>query len=301
MSRPNKPVAIIGSSFRLPTTDNKTFTECLLDNADLITRVDPSRWNLDAFLHPDQKFPGTSYTFASGTLGNINGFDAAFFGLSPREVVHMDPQQRFLLEMSWEAMEHAGYAPSSLRGSNCAVYMGVASFDYGLRYIDDYEAIDQNTGTGTTASIAANRISYLFDLKGPSLVIDTACSSSLVAFHHACESIRRGEVSLALAGGISLHFHPLGFLTFSKASMLSRQGRCRVFDASADGYVRSEGGGVLLLKDYELAVEAGDNILAVVAASAANADGYKSALTIPKRQCSNGIDEAGLRSSGYLC
>ena len=281
MSRISKPVAIIGTSFRFPGCQSQTFTEALFKQQDLITEVDNSRWNKSTFLHPDPKNPGTSYTFASGSLGDISGFDASFFGLSPREVLHMDPQQRLLLEMTWEAMENAGYAPSSLRGSSCGVYMGVASIDYGFRYHDDLGAIDQNTGTGTTASISSNRLSYLFDLKGPSLTVDTACSSSLVAFHHACEAIRRGEVPIALTGGISLHFHPYGFLAFAKASMLSKQGRCRVFDASADGYVRSEGGGVLLLKDYEKALEDGDDIIAVVAGSAANADGYKSALTIP--------------------
>ena len=298
MTSTAKAIAIIGSSFRFPGYPQQSFAEALLQQKDLITQVDPSRWNVDNFLHPDPKHPGTSYTFAAGTLGDISGFDASFFGLSPREVMHIDPQQRYLLEMTWEAIESAGYAPSSLRGKECGVYMGVASIDYGLRYIDDLNAFDQNTGTGTTASIAANRVSYLFDFQGPSLVIDTACSSSLVAFHHACEAIRRGEVSIAMAGGVSLHMHPYGFIAFAKASMLSRQGRCRVFDASADGYVRSEGGGVLFLKDYDQAVADGDPIIAVVAASAANADGYKSALTIPNPKAQKALMKKAYAAAG---
>lgn len=280
-TKPQKKVAIIGYSFRLPGCQERPVSEALLSGDDLVTEVDPSRWTKSAYQHPDKKFPGTSYTFAAGTLGDISGFDAAFFGLSPREVMHMDPQQRIVLEMTWEAIEHAGYAPSSQRGSDCAVYMGVASVDYGLRYHDDLNAMDQNTGTGSTSSIVANRISYLFDFKGPSLSLDTACSSSMVALHHACESIRRGESTTAIAGGVSLHCYPFGFIAFGKASMLSRQGRCRVFDASADGYVRSEGGGVVFLKDYDAAMADGDNVIAVIAATTANTDGHKSALTIP--------------------
>ena len=277
----SRKVAIIGYSVRFPGGDAQAFWQALLDNQDLITEVAEDRWSKESFLHPDKRHTGTSYTFAAGSLGDVSGFDAGFFGLSPREVKHMDPQQRMLLEMSWEAMEHAGIPPSHLRGSHCGVFMGLASLDYGFRYADDLTALDTNTATGTTASIAANRISYLFDLHGPSMVMDTACSSSMVAFHTACTSILSGETDVALTGGINLHLHPLGFIGFSRASMLSPTGRCHVFDASGDGYVRSEGGGVLLLKEYHKAVEDGDRILAVVAASGANADGDKSGLTIP--------------------
>jgi acyl transferase domain-containing protein/NADPH:quinone reductase-like Zn-dependent oxidoreductase/acyl carrier protein len=193
----------------------------------------------------------------------------------------MDPQQRLLLEMSWEALENAGIKPSSLRGSRCGVFIGIASADYSYRLADDLAAIDSSVATGNTASIAANRISYVLDLCGPSMAIDTACSSSLVAFHQACRSILSGESIQALAGGISLHLHPYGFLIFSKASMLSRRGRCNVFDASADGYVRSEGGGVFFLKDYDQAMADGNPILAIVSNSIINADGRKSGLTVP--------------------
>jgi thiol-disulfide isomerase/thioredoxin len=166
----------------------------------------------------------------------------------------MDPQQRLLLEMSWEASENSGIKPSSLRGSQCGVFIGMATTDYASCLADDLSAIDSQTATGTASSIAANRISYTLDLRGPSMVIDTACSSSMVAFHQACNSIRSGECSQALVGGISLHIHPYGFIIFSKASMLSPQGRCNPFDASGDGYVRSEGGGIFFLKDYDQAI-----------------------------------------------
>ncbi|NYT74386.1 type I polyketide synthase [Halomonas sp. QX-2] len=276
-----KRVAIIGAAHRFPGTTPETFWQDLQAEKDLVTEVAADRWSHDAFLHPDKRHPGTSVTFAAGSLGDISGFDAEFFGISPREAANMDPQQRMLLELAWEAMEDASILPSSLRGSQCGVFLGVASLDYSYRIADDMAAIDASTATGNTSSIASNRLSYVFDLHGPSMSLDTACSSSMVAFHQACQSIRSGETSMALAGGISLHLHPYGFIIFSKASMLSPTGRCQVFDEAGNGYVRSEGGGIFLLKDYDQAVADGDNIIAVVAGSAMNTDGHKSGLTVP--------------------
>lgn len=276
-----KRVAIIGLSFRFPSTTNDSYWPALLEGRDLVTRVERDRWSADAYLHPGKEHPGTAYTFAAGSIGDVSGFDAGFFGISPREAALMDPQQRLLLEMSWEAVEHAGIPASTLRGSNCGVYIGIASADYAYRLAEDLGAVDASMATGNTASIAANRLSYFLDLRGPSIAMDTACSSSLVAFHQACRAIQSGECSQALAGGVSLHLHPYGFITFSKASMLSPRGRCNVFDASGDGYVRSEGGGMFLLKDHDQALADGDNILAVVAGTAVNTDGRKSGLTVP--------------------
>lgn len=276
-----KRVAIIGLAFRFPGTSTEQYWSDLLDGKDLITQVDASRWSADAYLHPDKNQPGTAYTHAAGSLGDVSRFDADFFGISPREAALMDPQQRLLLEMSWEAMENAGIKPSSLRGGDCGVYIGISSADYAYRISEDLGPVEASTATGNTSSIAANRLSYFFDLRGPSIAMDTACSSSLVAFHQACRAIQSGECSHALTGGISLHLHPYGFITFSKASMLSRQGHCNVFDASGDGYVRSEGGGIFLLKDYDQAIADGDRILAVVAGTAVNTDGRKSGLTVP--------------------
>lgn len=274
-------VAVISYSFRFPGTSSECFWDDLLAGRNLVTEVQAERWAQEALFHPKKNHPGTSYTFAAGSIGDISRFDAHFFGISPREAAVMDPQQRLLLEMSWEALENGGVRPSSLRGSRCGVFIGIASADYSYRLADDLNVIDASVATGNTASIAANRISYVFDLCGPSMAIDTACSSSLVAFHQACSSILSGESQQALAGGVSLHLHPYGFLIFSKASMLSPRGRCNVFDAAADGYVRSEGGGIFFLKEYEQALADGDPILAVVAASAVNADGHKTGLTVP--------------------
>ncbi len=282
-------VAIIGFSFRLPGTTQETFWNDLLAGRDLVTSVPENRWSQETFTHPLKDHPGTSYTFKAGSIGDVSLFDAGFFGISPREAAVMDPQQRLLLELGWEVFEQAGIKPSSIRGSNCSVFVGISNVDYAYRLIDNLEAVDSSGGTGNTSSIAANRLSYFFDLHGPSMAIDTACSSSLVAFHQACASIRSGESSMALAGGVSLHLHPYTFVAFSKASMLSRKGHCNVFDASCDGYVRSEGAGLFLLKDYDQAVADGDRILAVVAASAVNTDGRKSGLTVPNTKAQSAL------------
>lgn len=278
----SRAVAILSQAFRFPQTDTRQFAEDLSAGKDLVTHVSDHRWVHERFAHPNKPNPGTAYTFRAGSLGDISLFDASFFGISPREAAHMDPQQRLLLELSWEAFENAGIPPSQLRGVACGVYIGIASADYSYRLAEDLSIIDATVATGNTASIAANRLSYFYDLRGPSMAIDTACSSALVAFHQACQAIRSGEITHALTGGVSLHAHPYGFIIFSKASMLSPEGRCNVFDAKGDGYVRSEGGGLFLLKDYELAVRDGDDILAVVANSAVNTDGKKSGLTVPR-------------------
>src|ERR1700674_551756 len=274
-------IAVVGSAFRMPGAQGDSFWEALIAGKDLVASVDAGRWAQEPYLHPRKNEPATSYTFAAGSIGDVSGFDAAFFGISPREAEQMDPQQRVLLEMTWEAFENAGIRPASLRGSRTGVFVGLSSIDYAYRRADDLGSIDASTMTGNASSIAANRISYVFDLRGPSMVIDTACSSSLVALHQACQSIRTGECDAALAGGISLHLHPYGFIGFSKASMLSRKGRCGVFDADADGYVRSEGGGVVILKPLVQALADGNRILAVVAATGVNSDGRKSGLTVP--------------------
>ena len=287
-------IAIVGMSFRFPGTNAEQYWPDLLGGRDLVTSVESARWAQDSFSHPGKNHPGTSYTFAAGSIGDVSRFDAGFFGISPREAAQMDPQQRLLLEMSWEAFENGGIKPSSVRGSPCGVFIGISSADYAYRFADDLGAIDSKVATGNTASIAANRISYVFDFRGPSMALDTACSSSLVAFHQACQSIRAGESSLAIAGGVSLHLHPYGFIAFSKASMLSRRGKCSVFDAAGDGYVRSEGGGIFILKDYDQAIADGNHVVAVVTASAVNSDGKKSGLTVPSSQA-----QADLLTSAY--
>lgn len=293
-----KRVAILGTSFRLPGSNSDEFWPSLLAGKNLVTEVADDRWSKSVFLHPLRSNKGTSYTFASGSVGDVFGFDAKFFGISPREAAQMDPQQRLLLEMAWESFENAGVVPSTVRGTSCGVYIGLASADYSFRFVDDLAVIDSATATGNTASIAANRISYAFDLRGPSMAVDTACSSSLVAFHLACRAIANGECTMALTGGISLHLHPYGFIAFSKASMLSKRGMCNVFDARGDGYVRSEGGGIFLLKDYDQAVADGDSIQAVVVNTLVNSDGKKSGLTVPSPKAQAALLIQSYREAG---
>ncbi|MFC0268651.1 type I polyketide synthase [Kushneria aurantia] len=292
-------IAIIGASYRFPGAAGAAdFDAALQAERDLVTQVAEDRWDPEVFQHPDRQHPGTSVTFAAGSLGDISGFDAPFFGISPREAAQMDPQQRLLLELSWEAMEDAGIAPETLRGSQCGVYLGVASLDYAYRLSEDLSALDTSSATGNTSSIASNRISYLFDLRGPSLSLDTACSSAMVAFHQACQAIRSGETDMALTGGVSLHLHPFGFIIFSRAGMLSANGRCRAFDADGDGYVRSEGAGIFMLKEYEQARADGDHILAVVAASGSNTDGHKQGLTVPNHEAQRQLMSDTLARAG---
>lgn len=293
-----KQVAIVGCSFRFPGSTSSTFWQNLMNGRDLVTQVDPSRWDHAQFLHPDKAHPATSYTFAAGTLGDISAFDAGFFNISPREAAMMDPQQRMLLEMCWETFENAGVKPSSLRGSNCGVYLGIAGVEQAYRLVEDLASIDGASATGNTMSIAANRLSFFYDLRGPSMAIDTACSSSLVAFHQACQAILNGDIDQAVTGGISLHMHPFGFMIFAKATMLSRGGRCQSFDERGDGYARAEGGGLFLLKDYDQAVADGNPILAVVAATAVNTDGRKSSLTLPNSQAQAALLESAYARAG---
>ncbi len=281
------PIAIVGFSFRFPgeIDSEVALWDALRKKRDLVTEIPVNRWAVKEQQHSKRSEPGRSITFAAGILPHIEEFDADFFGISPREAAVLDPQQRLLLELSWEAMENAGILPSVMAGSNCAVYVGISGFDYCLRQTEDLAVATSHSMTGNTLSIAANRLSYFFDLRGPSLAVDTACSSSLVALHQACNSLRSGEASSALVGGVNLLLHPHPFVGFTKASMLSATGRCKSFDASGDGYVRSEGGAVLLLKPLDKALADGNDIHAVILASGVNADGArKTGITIPSSE-----------------
>ena len=277
-------LAIVGVAFRFPGPAGDGFWAALREGRNLVRTVDGSRWSRELYHHPSKSEPGKSYTIAGGSLGDVSGFDAAFFGISPREAAHLDPQQRLLLELAWEAFEAGGIRPSSVRGSRASVHIGFSGSDYGQRALDDFASIGAFSITGVTGSIAANRLSYFFDLRGPSMAVDTACSSSLVALHQACQAILSGEAELALAGAVNLHLHPFPYVAFSKASMLSRRGVCSPFDAAGDGYVRSEGGAVVLLKRLEDALACGNRIYAVIAASAVNCDGKTSSLTVPSAE-----------------
>ena len=295
------PIAIIGMGFRFPghVHDEKSMWSMLTSGTSAITVIPESRWPVRELRHPDRSEPGRSVTFAAGVLDNVLGFDASFFGISPREAAWLDPQQRLLLEMAHEAMEQANLPASSLAGTSCGVYVGISSLDYGQHALDDLASMTPHVMTGNTLSIAANRISYTFDLHGPSLALDTACSSSLVALHHACEALREGSIPLALAGGISLLMHPYSFVGFSKASMISAHGHCLPFDARADGYVRAEGGGLFLLKPLDAALHDGNPVQAVILASGINTDGArKKGLTIPSEAAQAELMGDVLRQSG---
>lgn len=274
-------IAVVGYSARLPGGEPEALWRSLLAGKDLVSEIPADRWGVESTLHPGRMHPGTFYSRRAGNIGDISGFDAAFFGISPREAEQLDPQQRLLLELTWEAFEHGGIRPSAVRGSRAGVFIGFSGSDWSYRRADDLAALDATSMTGQTGSVAANRISYQFDFRGPSLAVDTACSSSLVAFHQACQSILSGESELALAGGVALHLHPYAFVGFSRASMLSPRGVCNVFDARGDGYVRAEGGGIFLLKPLARALEDGDRVFAVVAGSGVNCDGRTHGITVP--------------------
>lgn len=266
-----------------------------------MAEISPDRWDIEVLRHPKRSEPGRSITFSAGVLSRLDEFDASFFGISPREAAWLDPQQRLLLELTWEAAENGGIPPSSLAGSDCAVYVGISGVDYGVRVMDDLAGMSAYSMTGHALSIAANRLSYVFDLRGASVALDTACSSSLVALHHACNALRAGESSMALVGGVNLLLHPYPFVGFTKASMLSANGRCRAFDAVGDGYVRAEGGVVVMLKPLAQAEADGDDIQAVILATGVNADGSrKTGITIPSRDGQSDLMRAVVDRAGIV-
>jgi acyl transferase domain-containing protein/NADPH:quinone reductase-like Zn-dependent oxidoreductase/acyl carrier protein len=276
------PIAIVGASCRFPGADGlEAFWRLLAAGGDAISEIDHSRWSTRFFYHPERNEPGKSYTWAAGLIDDIDCFEPAFFGISPREAAQMDPQQRLLLELVWHALEDAGIPPHRLAGTGTGVYVGASATDYSDLRLGDPAGADSYFMTGNTLSILANRVSYVFDLRGPSLTVDTACSSSLVALHHACEALRRGQLAAAIVGGVNLLLTPYPFVGFCRASMLSRRGRCYAFDQRADGYVRAEGGGVIVLKPLADALAAGDPIRAVILATGTNADGRTIGLSLP--------------------
>ncbi|MGB2677059.1 MAG: beta-ketoacyl synthase N-terminal-like domain-containing protein [Candidatus Acidiferrum sp.] len=278
----NEPIAIIGIGCRFPgANDPAAFWQLLRDGVDAIREVPADRFDKHAFYEPDPAIPGKMNTRWGGFLGQVDQFDPHFFGISPREASRMDPQQRLLLEVTWEALQDAGQVPERLVGTQVGVFIGIATNDYGRLQWNDLERIDAYAGTGNAMSIAANRISYVFDFRGPSLAIDTACSSSLVAVHLACCSLRNGESTLALAGGVNLILSPAIAIGFTKAGAMAPDGRCKTFDARANGYVRSEGAGVVVLKPLSKARADGDPIYAVIRGSAVNQDGRSNGLMAP--------------------
>jgi myxalamid-type polyketide synthase MxaE and MxaD len=278
----NEPIAIIGIGCRFPgANDPAAFWQLLRDGVDAIREVPADRFDQRAFYDPDPAVPGKMNTRWGGFLEQVDRFDPGFFGISPREALRMDPQQRILLELTWEALQDAGQVVERLAGTQTGVFIGIATNDYGRLQWNDLKGIDAYAGTGNALSIAANRISYQFDFHGPSLAIDTACSSSLVAVHLACGSLRNGESTLALAGGVNLILSPAIAINFTKAGAMAPDGRCKAFDSRANGYVRSEGAGIVVLKPLSKALADGDPIYAVIRGSAVNQDGRSNGLMAP--------------------
>ena len=296
-----EPVAVIGMGCRFPggAHDPDSFWQLMIDGRDAVSVVPSDRWDIDALYDPDPEAPGKMSTRWGGFLERIEQFDPEFFGISPREAAGMDPQQRLLLEVVWEALENAGQNPDRLAGSQTSVFVGVCNSDYFLKRFESARgSVDAYVATGNAHSVAAGRISYILGLKGPSVSVDTACSSSLTAVHLACQSLKAGECRMALAGGVNLILMPDTTMILSKSHMMAKDGRCKPFDAAADGFVRSEGCGVILLKRLSDARADGDNILALIRGTASNQDGHSSGLTAPNGPSQVAVIRKALTNAG---
>ncbi len=278
------PIAIVGIGCRFPggADTPEQYWELLSRGVDAISEVPASRWDINAYYDPDPDAPGKMSTRFGGFLAGVDQFDPYFFGISPREAQRMDPQQRLLLEVTWEALEHAGLSPDGLSETKTSVFVGMSASDYfQVMHDGGLASFDAYTASGTAHSIASGRLSYLLGTRGPSVSIDTACSSSLVAIHEAVQSLRRGESDIALAGGVNLILRPEITVALTKSHMMAPDGRCKAFDARADGFVRGEGCGMLVLKRLADAEAAGDTVIALIRGSAANQDGRSNGLTAP--------------------
>ena len=293
------PIAIVGVGCRMPGAKRPDqFWNLLRDGVDTIVEVPKERWDIDAYYDPEPAKPSKMYTRWGGFVEDVDRFDPGFFGISVREAQRMDPQQRLLLEVAWEALENAAIPPETLQDSATGVFVGISNSDYRLLYKNHLAEVDAYMATGTCLCIAANRLSYVLNLHGPSIAVDSACSSSLVAVHLACQSLRQGEAEVAIAGGVNLILTPEGTITLSQARMMAADGRCKTFDASADGYVRGEGCGVVVLKRLPDALAAGDQILAVVSGSAVSQDGATNGLTAPNGPAQQAVIRQALAAAG---
>ncbi|WP_414588369.1 type I polyketide synthase [Scytonema sp. PCC 10023] len=296
-----EPIAIIGLGCRFPgnANDPSSFWRLLHEGIDAVTEVPPGRWDVDAYYDPKPETPGKSYTKQGGFIQQVDQFDPLFFGISPREAASLDPQQRLLLEVTWEALENAGQRPTKLRQSQTGVYVGICTDDYAQRFmnLENLSSMDVHSGTGNARSMAVGRISHFLGLQGPNIQLDTACSSSLVTVHLACQSLRSKECNLALAGGVNLILWPLSTIGRCSLKALAPDGRCKTFDASADGYGQGEGCGMVVLKRLSDALADGDSILAVIRGSAINHDGPSSGLTVPNKMAQKEVIQQALQNA----
>ncbi|MEO8077201.1 MAG: type I polyketide synthase, partial [Acidobacteriota bacterium] len=297
-----EPIAIVGMACRFPggADSPDEFWSSLVNGVDAIREVPADRWDVERVYDPDPARAGFTNSRHGGFLDGIDRFDAGFFGISPREACRMDPQQRLFLEVAWDALDDAGQDVDRLAGSDTGVFAGLHSHasDYFWFDVGSPERMDAFTGPGTSHNIVTGRLSYLFDFQGPSLIVDTACSSSLVAIHLACQSLRAAECSVALAGGVNLVLSPHFTIALTRLQVLSPDGRCRAFDAGANGFVRSDGCGVIVLKRLADAVAARDRVLAIVRGSAVNQDGRTNGITAPNSQSQQRVIERALMNAG---
>ena len=297
-----EPIAIIGMGCRFPggADSPEAFWRLLRDGVDAITEVPANRWDVEAYYDPDPDAPGKIYTRKGGFLTRVDDFNPQFFGISARETATLDPQQRLLLEVSWEALENANQAPDRLLNSSTGVFVGICSNDYNKMIWETGGAaqVDAFCATGNALSVAAGRLSYILGLKGPSLAVDTACSSSLVAVYLACQQLRQRECNMALAGGVHLLLSPESSVAFARTRMLDPDGYCKTFDATANGYVRGEGCGVIVLKRLSDALANKDNILAVIRGSAVNHNGRSSSLVAPNGPSQQALIRKALENGG---
>ncbi len=276
----------MGCRFPGGLNNPEDFWKFICEGREAVSEIPADRWNIERFYDAEQGLPGKSIAKRGGFIDGIDLFDPQFFGISPREAPYIDPQQRLLLETAWEAMEDAGLVLDLRRGTDVGVFVGVSHNDYQAIQGGggDRSRISAHTPTGHAHSIAANRISYCFNLTGPSIAMDTACSAALTAVHIACEQLAAGHCPVALAGGVTVMITPEGFIGFSRASMLSPEGRCKAFDASADGFVRGEGAGMVVLKPLAAALADGDPVYAVIRATATNQDGHTNGISLPGQE-----------------
>jgi acyl transferase domain-containing protein len=295
-----EPIAIVGVGCRFPggADDADAYFKLLSDGVDAITTVPEGRWDVDAYYDPDPSIPGKVGTRWGGFLERVDAFDAAFFNVSPREAACMDPQQRIVLEVAWEALESAGLPEERLAASATGIFVGICGSDYSRARFTDEATIDAYTSTGNALSIVASRLAYHLDLRGPAVAVDTACSSSLVAVHLACQSLRAGECRQALAGGVHLMLSPETIISFTKWGMLSPDGRCKTFDARANGIVMGEGCGMLVLKRLSDAIADRDPILATIRGTAVNQDGKSAGITAPNPGAQRDVIRRALAEAG---
>ncbi|MFZ0304442.1 MAG: SDR family NAD(P)-dependent oxidoreductase [Terracidiphilus sp.] len=297
-ARRHEPIAMVAMACRFPggCDSPEKLSEMLEAGRHAIREIPKDRWDIDAFYHPDPEMPGKMYSRWGGFLEGVADFDARFFGVNSKEAESMDPQHRLLLEVSWEALERAAIQPQSLGGSATGVYIGISTNEYASQGFGsgNMSEINPFSGTGNAASVAAGRISYMLDLRGPAISIDTACSSSLVALHLAITHLRLGETGLAIVGGVNLMLRPEPMIYFCRTRMMAADGLCKTFDAAADGYVRGEGCAVVVLKRLSDAQSAGDRVVAVIRGSAVNQDGRSNGLTAPNREAQEAVIRAAL-------